>query len=161
MQPAHVVRSHPVVTIVSRNGQLGVVATTAVAAGHIVLALDGPIVSHPTRYTVQIGEAEHVDAEAAASDGSYPVWRFLNHSCEPNTRLEGRALVAIADIRTGDEVTFDYDTTEWDMASPFPCACGASTCRGLVRGFRHLAPAQRERLTGVAMHLRNAPAKTR
>ena len=132
-----------------------VVATSDVAAGNVVMTIDGRTVAKPNRYTVQIGEGEHVDADEQP-DGSYPVWRFLNHACEPNTRLVGRTLVALADLRAGDEVTFDYDSTEWDMASPFACACGAATCRGTIRGYRHLTTAQRKRLCSVAPHLRAA-----
>lgn len=161
MHPAFAVRKIPGVAVVPLQGQLCVVATVDVAAGNVVMTIDGRTVAQPTRYTVQIGEGEHVDAEALpGSDGGYPVWRFLNHACEPNTRLVGRDLVAIADLRAGDQVTFDYDSTEWDMAAPFACACGAPTCRGLVRGFRHLTPAQRERMPWVAEHLRTALARS-
>jgi len=152
MHAAPAVRPHPLLAVVNRQGHLGVVAATALSAGQHVLAIDGPIVAAPTRFTVQVGEHEHVDAEPA-SDGTHPVWLFLNHSCAPNTRLDGRSLVALVDVKAGDEVTFDYDTTEWDMASPFPCTCGAPACRGLVRGYRHLTPEQREKLSGVAPHL--------
>ena len=33
----------------------------------------------------------------------------------------------------------------------FPCACGAVSCRGLVRSFRHLEPTVRERLRPWAL----------
>jgi hypothetical protein len=159
MEPAHV-RTHPLVTVVSRNGQLAVVARRDLRAGTEVLAIDGPVVAKSDRYTVQIGAGEHVDGGADAS-GEFPVWRFLNHACEPNTRIAGRSLRARRDLQAGDEVTFDYDTTEWDMAAPFPCACGAPTCRGLIRGYRHLTPAQREALADAAPHLRDAFARVR
>ncbi len=147
------------VTVARRDGQLAVIATRRVNAGAAVLTIDGPVVAVPTRYTVQVGEREHVDAEARA-DGSHPIWRFLNHACEPNTRLVGRTLVARSDIEVGDEVTFDYDTTEWDMAAPFPCRCGAASCRVVIRGYRHLTAAQREQLVDAAPHLRQAAARS-
>lgn len=146
------------VTVTRRNGQLAVIAARRVAAGAAVLTIDGPAVAMPTRYTVQIGERQHVDAEAGA-DGRHPIWRFLNHACAPNTRLVGRTLLARSDIQVGDEVTFDYDTTEWDMAAPFACHCGAASCRGVIRGYRHLTPAQREQLVDAAPHLREAVAR--
>lgn len=129
-----------------------VIATVDVAAGNVVMTIDGHTIAKPDRYTVQIGEGEHV-AAAQQPDGSYPVWRFLNHACEPNTRLAGRTLVATVDVHAGDEVTFDYDSTEWDMAAPFDCACSAERCRGTIRGYRHLTPAQKKRVAGVAPHL--------
>jgi hypothetical protein len=155
MAPTPAVRPHPGLVVVSRDGHLSVAAKKNIPAGNLALAIDGPVVRQPTRYTVQISANEHVDAEKIGSDGTYPPWRFLNHSCSPNTRLEGRSLMAVRDIHAGDEVTFDYDTTEWDMASPFLCTCGAVTCRGMVRGYRHLTAEQRHRMI-VAPHLQQA-----
>ncbi len=72
---------------------------------------------------------------------------FVNHCCEPNTGLvieNGKAwLVAIKNIKPEDEITFDYSTSmaedHWEM----DCACGAPSCRGRVRDFKHLqAPLQ-------------------
>jgi hypothetical protein len=153
-------RTVPLVTVTSHRGQFAVVATADIAAGQPLLLVDGPLVPAPDRYTVQVGTNEHVDGGPDAN-GELPVWRFLNHSCEPNTRLVFRTLVAKQPIRPGEEITFDYDTTEWDMDAPFPCACGSASCRGLVRGYRHLTPAQRAALTGVAPHLLAAVAKAR
>jgi hypothetical protein len=70
---------------------------------------------------------------------------FVNHCCEPNAGLvinNGKAwLVAIATIHPGDEITFDYSTSmaedHWEM----DCGCGAASCRGRVRDFKHLPPA--------------------
>lgn len=151
--------SVPLVSVVTRNGQFAVVARVDIKKETCVLAVDGPTVDRPTRYTVQVGVDMHVDAEADPKTGrAHPIWRFLNHACAPNTRLEGRSLVATKRIRAGEEITFDYETTEWDMAAPFPCGCNAATCRGLIRGFRHLTPAQRQRLAGAAPHVLAAAA---
>jgi hypothetical protein len=49
-------------------------------------------------------------------------------------------VVAVRDIPAGEELTFDYLTTEWEMATPFACRCGAADCRGLIQGFKHLSP---------------------
>jgi len=37
-------------------------------------------------------------------------------------------------LQVGDELTFFYPSTEWDMAQPFDCLCGAPTCRGRISG---------------------------
>lgn len=99
-----------------------------------LISLQGPVVSVPSRWTVQIGLQEHVDIE-----GSIP--SYLNHSCEPTSYIDfqTRPIVvrAARDLPADAEVTFDYDLTEWDMASPFKCGCGSPQCRGLVRGLRY------------------------
>lgn len=140
--------------VASRGDQFAVVARRNVPAGGLVMRLDGPLVDKPGRYTVQVDVDLHVDAEASPEhEGRYPLWRFLNHSCAPNCRVVGRTLRAIAPIKKGDEVTFDYDATEWDMASPFACMCGAPTCRRRIRGYRHLKPAMRAAMTWAAPHV--------
>jgi hypothetical protein len=51
--------------------------------------------------------------------------------------VDGRRLVALRELAAGEELTFDYNATEWDLAEPFRCSCGA--CGGsIVRGFAHL-----------------------
>ena len=41
------------------------------------------------------------------------------------TRFEVR-VVQHRPLRKGDELSFFYPSTEWDMAQPFDCGCGAS-----------------------------------
>jgi uncharacterized protein len=61
--------------------------------------------------------------------------RFLNHSCEPNceARLEGGCIwvVAIREIRAGEELTFNYGYDLADYAE-HPCGCGAPGCVGYI-----------------------------
>src|SRR5208337_4764476 len=63
---------------------------------------------------------------------------FFNHSCDPNAGFKGQIfLVAMRDIKMGEEVTFDYamvvsesigSTTTFEME----CRCGARNCRKLI-----------------------------
>ena len=57
-------------------------------------------------------------------------------------------------IEADEQLTFDYNTTEWSMDAPFACACGA--CSGAaIRGYAHLTSAERaQREPYVAAHLR-------
>ncbi|MFM7280471.1 MAG: SET domain-containing protein-lysine N-methyltransferase, partial [Planctomycetia bacterium] len=71
-------------------------------------------------------------------------WLFLNHSCRPTTAVRGRELIALRPIAPYEELSFDYETTEWHMAEPFTCRCG--NCGGRsVRGFAFLPAEERER----------------
>jgi hypothetical protein len=71
---------------------------------------------------------------------------LVNHSCEPNCTVVIRAgakeieLRALRPIATGEEITVDYDTFEYEVAHlGGPCRCGAPRCRGRVAGYKHLA----------------------
>ncbi|HSG07314.1 MAG TPA: SET domain-containing protein [Longimicrobiales bacterium] len=137
------------IRVVQEDGRLAVRAVERIAKGQTVLRVVGLKAAHPTRHSLQVGWHTHVSCPSdmpphvAASDYG---WRFLNHSCAPNAYLRGLVLTALADIEEGAEITFDYNTTEWDIAHPFACACGAPVCVGAVKGFRHLDTAQRARL---------------
>jgi hypothetical protein len=65
--------------------------------------------------------------------------RWINHCCEPNTRVDARWdvdagatrawWVAVRDIEPGEELSYDYAFVP-DLAEP--CNCGAAGCRGLI-----------------------------
>jgi uncharacterized protein len=61
--------------------------------------------------------------------------RYLNHSCAPNCEAElidGRIwVVALRDIKAGEEVTFDYGYDLEDYRQ-HPCRCGAPDCPGYI-----------------------------
>jgi hypothetical protein len=59
-------------------------------------------------------------------------WAPQNHSCNPNTAYSGLNLIALRDIRRGEELTIDYGGFGNPDAAPFTCACGAENCRGAV-----------------------------
>lgn len=147
------------VAVVAAADTLHLMATRPFTAGDEILWLEGQVVEAPTRYTVQIGAQTHLDTATGLDEReklSRCPWLFLNHACEPNTRLggeDGRSLIALTEIDPGDELTFDYESNEACMAEPFICACGA--CGGrLVRGFGYLTPEERaERVERISSHL--------
>lgn len=137
---------------------VGLFATRDIAEASAILAIEGRLQPHPTRFSIQIDAALHIDADGTLPEPEMRVlhpWRSLNHCCEPNARIEGRLLRAIRAIAAGEEITFDYTTTEADMSTPFQCLCGSARCIGLVRGFNHLPEdARRARFDRLAPHLR-------
>lgn len=138
------------VTVVSLRGQRGVVAVETIEEGEAILAVNGRLTDVPSRYSIQIGEHEHIDlphdADPVRGPGEFP-WQYLNHSCEANAMLLGRQFVALRRIRPAEEVTFNYNASEYDMAAPFECCCGSPSCGGQrIAGFRHLSPEQQQAL---------------
>jgi hypothetical protein len=130
-------------------GEFAVLAAVPIRTGELVFRIEGMQVGNPSRFSVQIDERWHVDLAHGASESeiirNHP-WRFMNHSCNPSVRIVGREVRALRPVLPGDEITFDYDTTEMEMAEPFDCRCGSEECRGWIGGFVHLEPTHRERL---------------
>lgn len=84
--------------------------------------------------TVQVSEDRDIDLN---SDLVY-----MNHSCDPNVILDTQKFeVRVAEgksLKQGDDVTFFYPSTEWNMQQPFDCSCGTKRCLGKVAGASHL-----------------------
>jgi hypothetical protein len=78
--------------------------------GEVVYVLSGEIFDHPTRETIHIGNNKHI----------YDVYGiFINHSFEPNVCIQHVNIVALQDISSGDEITFNYNDSEINMANVF------------------------------------------
>ncbi len=59
---------------------------------------------------------------------------YFNHSCEPNCGVFGsNMLVAMRDINSGEEITFDYSMTD-SQDLKMVCHCGTSSCRKIIKG---------------------------
>ena len=92
----------------------------------IVLYLEGNHLPYPTRTSIQIGD-KHIESW----DGGH-----INHHCNPNTNIviipdvEPALVVANKIIFKREEITFDYETTEVEMAKPFKCECHGNWIRG-------------------------------
>jgi hypothetical protein len=89
------------------------------------------VVDKPNRFTVQIARDRHTHVGKLAA---------LNHSCSPNVILDTERMLMIAcrDIEKGEELSFFYPATEWEMQAPFICLCGSSNCIHVVAGARFL-----------------------
>lgn len=153
------------VGVVRAAREYRLIATRWIFAGERLFKIEGEETTTPTRYSVQIGENLHIDLGEGYSTEEILdryFWRFMNHSCEPNSLIQDREVIALRDIQPWEAVTFNYNTTEWEMAEPFACGCGSATCIGTIQGLKYLAESQRERLGAVAAHLsRHVPGESR
>jgi hypothetical protein len=74
---------------------------------------------------------------------------FMNHSCAPSCGLrltkDGAEIVAITDISSGMELTYDYSTYNQTPAAPLSCDCNSLQCRGLIGNFSDLPEAMRSK----------------
>ncbi|XP_048510750.1 histone-lysine N-methyltransferase ash1 isoform X2 [Athalia rosae] len=89
---------------------------------HYCLHLDGGLV---------------IDGHRMGGDG-----RFVNHSCEPNCEMQKwsvhglprMALFASRDIKSGEELTYDYNFALFNPSEGQQCRCGSNACRGVIGG---------------------------
>lgn len=74
---------------------------------------------------------------------------YVNHSCNPNAGLSGQiGLVAMRDIKIGEEVCFDYAMSDTMAYDEFECLCNAPNCRGRVSGNDWQIPELQKRYAG-------------
>jgi hypothetical protein len=90
--------------------ELGLFATKDYEKNTIVHVLKGKIFDAPTRETIHVGNNIHVYDDFGI---------FINHSFDPNIEICKYNLVALKDIKENDELMFNYNSTEINMASPF------------------------------------------
>ena len=81
-----------------------------VPKGMVVFKLKGPIYDSPTRESIHIGDNKHIKDVAG---------QYMNHSFHPTTKIVGKNVIAVKHIMPGDELTFNYNESEVDMACPF------------------------------------------
>lgn len=80
--------------------------------------------------TVQVSKQKHMELNSALM--------YMNHSCAPSLEIDTDMMeIRVSknkDLRVGDELSFFYPSTEYEMDKPFNCLCGASACLGTVTG---------------------------
>jgi len=95
----------------------------------------GPGETHHTVF-FEVAPNVVIDAGVAGNDS-----RFINHSCDPNCEIrieEGRVhIYARREIRTGEELCFDYAYVREEHHTPVmlaahACHCGSANCRGTL-----------------------------
>ncbi|MBE2220244.1 MAG: SET domain-containing protein-lysine N-methyltransferase [Anaerolineae bacterium] len=65
--------------------------------------------------------------------------RYMNHSCDPNTWwADNDTMIARRDIQPGEELTYDYATTDILVPFEMDCGCGSPHCRGRVTNLDYL-----------------------
>jgi hypothetical protein len=148
MEPANsaayqIVSTHEIAEVRQRitNAQNGLFALKTFQPGELIADFSASTISaEPTYLTVQIGIGKHITLQP-------DFLQYINHSCEPNVffNTTSMELVALKELRPGDELTFFYPSTEWKMSQSFNCYCGNACCQGTIRGAAYLSKKAREK----------------
>lgn len=128
----------------------GVFASLDIEKGEIICRMKGKPVSIEKLKQMYESQEVRVDDPFQIKNDTYLIldipYLLINHSCSPNSGVRGRlTLVAIKDIKKGEEITYDYSTTEWSDKSLWKinwqeewvikCNCNSENCRKEVREF--------------------------
>ncbi|CAE6349905.1 unnamed protein product [Rhizoctonia solani] len=121
----------------------GLLAVKSFKAGQIITRLTGTTPTKKSWSSVQAGVEpdNHIELNS--------VLVYVNHSCSPNVAFDLSSsdkeewnLRALRDIRPGEELSFFYPSTEWDMDQGFQCRCQTKHCLGYIRGAKELSRTQ-------------------
>jgi hypothetical protein len=117
----------------------GIVTNNDITQGETILEFGGHLVTRRNlrnpNAALQIDEDLFLESDGAIDES-------LNHSCRPNCYVDfdHLTLVALKNIRRGNELTFNYNASEYDLIDQgcaFVCSCGSETCIGRITGFKH------------------------
>ncbi len=137
--------SNPAFEVVSHHGfgdvlintstnQKSLHAIIAIKPGEIISKFRAGITqSYATYLTVQTGVNTHITLQPE-------FLQYINHSCNPNVFFDTTTfeLICLKPLKPGDELTFFYPSTEWEMVQPFVCNCKSKDCLQLINGASHL-----------------------
>lgn len=123
--------------------QKGVEALLPIPKDSVILAFEQTFVQQPTNKTLRIDAHRHqlsTNTEAAEN--------FINHSCEPNAYIAWNTLElkALRDIDVGEQITYNYFTSDLDEEDLFVCACNTPSCKKVINGFTHLPLGEKQKL---------------
>lgn len=114
----------------------GVFASRGFRKGEtVVVGRRVDILPERTTHSIQMDFDLHIELDEPAL--------LINHSCSPNTGVRNNQFgaydfVALVDIPSGSEITWDYSTTEYSFIDIPKCCCGSTECRSKLLGYKFL-----------------------
>jgi uncharacterized protein len=130
----------------------GAFAAAWIGRGEVVSVFGGLVAE---RHEIdRLGRAERslaiqVDEDLFLVTPEFSPGDALNHSCAPNCGMRGaNIVVAMRDIAPGEELTYDYATSDGSSYDEFECGCATASCRGKVTGEDWMSPELQLRYRG-------------
>ena len=127
---------------IDRNGQ-GLYATKDIKEGTKIIDYVGKIITKKqTEVSDKFDNAKPIylfdlnNRYDLDVDVSWNTARLINHSCLNNCDYDGKGLklwiIALKDIKKGEEITCDYGFGYDADYKQFPCKCGSINCVGYI-----------------------------
>ena len=134
---SEVISNHIFANVLLNNSssQKSLHAAVSFSPGDVICNFDAGITqSYATYLTVQTSTDSHITLVPE-------FLQYINHSCALNVffNTTSMELVCLQPLQPGDEFTFFYPSTEWEMSQPFVCNCGNAECLQLINGASHLS----------------------
>ena len=117
----------------------GLFAKENIEKGEIVAEFDGQIYEKgKTDWTDEL--RDHVIQFAINKwRDSNSIARYINHSCDPNCGVKDLfKIVAMRNIDSGEELTWDYEMTEDNDTWRMKCRCNSEICRKEIGAYRNM-----------------------
>src|SRR3989344_7157958 len=116
----------------------GVFATQDIKKGSVVLEVDdSQVVEDASKLTKYQNEYECDYLANGKVVLMQSPEKYINHSCDPSTYVKTinrkRKVLAMRDIKKGEEITYDYSINGYNDGT-FKCRCGSPICRGVYQG---------------------------
>lgn len=114
--------------VTTDNEGEGIISLASFRKDETVFRFAGIMLDDITLYTLQLRTGRHLH-------DPFFMGKVL-HSCEPNMicDIDARAFYAVRDIKPGEFLTMDYETTEDVLYRPFECHCGSESCKKYIVG---------------------------
>jgi tyrocidine synthetase III len=106
----------------------GIVSKSSFKSGDIVFKFAGVLLNEMTLFTLQLQQGFHLH-------DPFFMGKVL-HSCDPNMvcDMKTQTFTAVKEIKPGEFLTMDYETTEDELFRFFECHCGSPNCKKLIMG---------------------------
>jgi SET domain-containing protein len=123
----------------------GVFAVRAFKKGEVILPIRGRVIGEKkansySRYAQDhmytVGQGKYILAQ-------YPD-KYINHSCNPNVYEKDRKIIAMENIKEGEELCFHYALNVVENFR-MKCYCNHKSCRGYVIGSFFRLPRKEQR----------------
>lgn len=120
------------VKFIKKGETLSVISGAIMPKAEIAL-ISQKFIEHLEKYSIEIDD----DLILYPTDTLNNVF-YMNHSCNPNAgNSDPYALIAMRDINAGEQITYDYATTDANdifERGEMNCFCGAANCRLIITG---------------------------
>jgi hypothetical protein len=143
------------------------IAAKDLKIGTVINEFYAPVFRHPTMHTVCLTNGIHIAPTFGAECISHACGLDTNVSMVVQPDAKSCKVVITRDTACGEDLVFNYNTTEWTMSCPFQCSCHVCQNEGksrTVRGFAHLSVEEQDELISaneVSAYIKSLAMKQR